>query len=72
MMFMSLDKGCFVTDRFLFRNVIEQIWHRLGFVPYLHGLCLDSFQTTERHSYDGYFIYSTRQVSTNSFQKFTL
>ena len=29
----------------------------MGFVSYLHGLYLDSFQTTERHSYDGYSIY---------------
>ena len=29
----------------------------LGFVSYLHGLYLDSFQTTKRHSYDGYSIY---------------
>ena len=26
-------------------------------MSYLHGLYLDSFQTTERHSYDGYPIY---------------
>ena len=26
-------------------------------MPYLHGLYLDSFQTTKRHSYDGYSIY---------------
>ena len=29
----------------------------LGFVSYLRGLYLDSFQTTKRHSYDGYSIY---------------
>ena len=33
------------------------MWHRLGFVSYLRGLYLDSFQTTKRHSYDGYSIY---------------
>ena len=26
-------------------------------MSYLHGLYLDSFQTTKRHSYDGYSIY---------------
>ena len=26
-------------------------------MSYLHGLYLDSFQTTNRHSYDGYSIY---------------
>ena len=31
--------------------------NRLGFVSYLRGLYLDSFQTTKRHSYDGYSIY---------------
>ena len=29
----------------------------MGFVSYLHGLYLDFFQTTKRHSYDGYSIY---------------
>ena len=33
------------------------MWHRLGFVSYLRGLNLDSFQTTKRNSYDGYSIY---------------
>ena len=28
-------------------------------MSYLHGLYLDSFQTTTRHSYDGCFIYIT-------------
>ena len=26
-------------------------------MSYLHGLYLDFFQTTKRHSYNGYFIY---------------
>ena len=26
-------------------------------MSYVHGLYLDSFQTTKRHSYDGYSIY---------------
>ena len=29
----------------------------MGFVSYLHGFYLDSFQTTKSHSYDGYSIY---------------
>ena len=30
---------------------------QIGFVSYLDGLYLDSFQTTERHSYNDYSIY---------------
>ena len=30
------------------------IWKRLGFVSYLHGLCLSNHK---RHSYNGYFMY---------------
>ena len=29
----------------------------MGFVSYLHGLYLDFFQTTKRHSHDSYSIY---------------
>ena len=36
---------------------LSTVWYRLGFVSYLHSLYLDSFQTTKRHSYEGYSIY---------------
>ena len=39
-------------------------------MSYLRGLYLDSFQTTKRHSYDGYSIY-IEQFSTHSMKRFT-
>jgi len=50
--------GCSITGWvFFFANSIASFWHRLGFVSYFHGLFLDSFQTTKRHSYYDYSIY---------------
>jgi len=42
---------------FLFPNLIVWFWHWLGFVSYLCGLFLDSFQTTKKHPYHVYSIY---------------
>ena len=66
LIFSSHDlNGCGVTVRFFNSQIQPRHFDIVGcFVSYLCSLFPDSFQTTKRHSYDG---YSTYMLSFNSF-----
>ena len=45
------------TTTFIHNKLFDHLF--LSFVLYLHGLCLDFFQTTKWHSDNGFSIYMT-------------